>query len=254
MVDKIRAYEAGPITAPWRASHLFVTDNGLVPSGDECYQDPAADFFVAVDDFINNFFPTNHLLRRISYAPSQCYDQPEPYYASTVIEMQTGIVQKYNAGNQFVIYTGHSGTREWGHESFFNLQLANGVTNGGKTPIMLPMTCLVGIYHFPQGDNLSETLLKLNNGGSVASFAPTGLQVQSGHDYLLQGFYSGIFTDEVRTVGQAVFEAKLTLDSGPSSYQDLHDTFMLLGDPAMRIDMPESLEQNFLPIITKISS
>jgi hypothetical protein len=251
LVDKILAYEAGPTTAPWRARHFFVTDNGYIPSEDDCYQDPAADFFAVVDSFIDNFFPANHLLQRISYAPPQCYDQPEPYYASTVIEMQTGIVQKYNAGSQFVVYTGHSGTREWGHESFFNLQLANGVANGGNTPIMLPMTCLVGIYHFPQGDNLSETLLKLNNGGSVASYAPTGLQVQNGHDYLLQGFYSGIFTDEVRIIGQAVFKAKLNLDSGPSSFQDLHDTFMLLGDPAMRIDMPESLEQSFLPVTTK---
>ncbi|MGB3713795.1 MAG: C25 family cysteine peptidase [Candidatus Promineifilaceae bacterium] len=396
MVDKILAYEAGPITAPWRARHLFVTDNGIIPTESGCYQDPAADFFAAVNGFITDFFPSRHLLHRMFYAPHACsygrpasdistggwtasagtglyeminevtasdddyieadssdtavevklwsvheptsslghtlrfraqsiggggepekldvvliegapvitktftinrgsfqtynytlsmdeaddisdytklqihfivdsmstgenirvswaefFDDPEPYFATTVPQMQTGIVQKYNAGNQFVVYTGHSGTREWGHESFFNLQLANGIANGGNTPIMLPMTCLVGIYHFPQGDNLSETLLKLNNGGSVASFAPTGLQVQNGHDYLLKGFYSGIFTDDVRTVGQAVFVAKLNLDSGPSGYQDLHDTFMLLGDPAMRIDMPDGVEQSFLPVTTK---
>jgi hypothetical protein len=250
MVDKILAYEAGPTTAPWRAKHLFVTDNGLVPSESGCSQDPASDFFAVVDSFIDNFFPDEHLLHRINYAPTQCYPDPEPYYAQTVLQMQTGIVQKYNAGNQFVIYTGHSGSRNWGHENFFNQQLANGLENGDHTPVMLPMTCLVGIYHFPQGDNLSETLLKLNGGGSVAAYAPTGLQVQNGHDYLLEGFYTSIFDDGDRILGQAIYKAKLNLDSGPSSYQDLHDTFMLLGDPAMRIDMPEYVEQNYLPLTT----
>jgi hypothetical protein len=93
-------------------------------------------------------------------------------------------------------------------------------------------------------------LLKLNGGGSVAAYAPTGLQVQNGHDYLLEGFYTSIFDDGDRILGQAIYKAKLNLDSGPSSYQDLHDTFMLLGDPAMRIDMPEYVEQNYLPLTT----
>ena len=161
--------------------------------------------------------------------------------------MQTRIVQMLNPGNQFVIYTGHSGTKVWGHEDIFNVDLVAGVNNGDKTPIMLPMTCLVGIYHYP--DNyLSETLLKSSIGGSVASYTPTGLQVQKGHDYLLEGFYTGVFSDGDRILGQAVYKAKLNLDSGPDYFQNLHDTYMLLGDPAMRIDMPDTVEMSFLPV------
>ena len=89
-----------------------------------------------------------------------------------------------------------------------------------------------------------------STGGSVASYAPTGLQVQSGHDLLLDGFYAGVFDDGDRILGQAVYKAKLNLDSGFSGYQDLHDTFMLLGDPAMGMAMPD-LVKSFMPLTSR---
>jgi hypothetical protein len=251
MVNKIVDYETGPTTAPWRVTQLFVTDNGKVPVPNQgCQVDGAGDFFETIDDFLANFFPDNHFLRRTSYAPPTCYPSSEAYFAENVLEMQTRIVQQFNAGNQFVVYTGHSSLFQWGHENFFDVQLASSLSNGDRTPIMLPMTCLVGMYHRPQGDTLSEAILKLDSGGSVASYTPTGFQVQHGHNYLLEGFYSGVFTDGDRILGHAVYKAKLNLDSA-FAFQDLHDTFMLLGDPAMRMDMPESLEQGYLPITSK---
>ncbi|MFN2190637.1 MAG: C25 family cysteine peptidase [Candidatus Promineifilaceae bacterium] len=256
MVGKIFSYES-TLTAPiWRAKHIFVTDDGLkpdVPLELPCTTtDPAGDFHLAVDNFLEAYFPGDNFLRRISYAPPPCYADEESYYASTVLEMQSTILNQFNAGSQFVIYTGHSGPRRWGEETFLDSQLASVLSNGDRTPIMLPMTCFVGRYHEPQGDNLSETILKLASGGSVASYAPTGAQVQHGHDYLLQGFYSGVFseTDPVRVLGEAVYLAKLSLDSA-ISYQDLHNTFMLLGDPAMRLDLPKNLERSFIPLSSR---
>ena len=112
------------------------------------------------------------------------------------------------------------------------------------------MTCLEGIYHFPQGDNLSETMLKSTIGGAAASYAPTGLQVQQGHDFLLEGFYEGVFTDGDRILGQAIYKAKLNLDISTNNFQDLQDTFMLLGDPAMQISFPGGGSSLFLPVIS----
>ena len=64
-----------PLRRPWRARHLFVSDNGLVPP--ECDQDPASNFFDVVNEFISDFFPENHLLYRLFYAPPACsYGRP----------------------------------------------------------------------------------------------------------------------------------------------------------------------------------
>jgi hypothetical protein len=257
MVNKIITYETGEANPSWRGKHLFVVDNAYVPSA--CDLDDAGDFFATVNNFIANFFPVDHILDRIYYAPSSCfpnnsgpYTTIEGYYETSLPNMQSRLKKKYNFGNQFVSYTGHSSTQYWGDENYFNVSTVPGLTNGNRTPIMLPMTCLEGWYHFSGTTaGLSETLLKRVGGGSVASYAPTGLQVQTGHNYLIEGFYTGIFDNDAQTIGEAIMQAKVSLDSAPGIYQDLHDTFMLLGDPAMRFNMPESVTQNFLSVNLK---
>jgi hypothetical protein len=164
--------------------------------------------------------------------------------------MQTRVLTNFNAGNQFVTYTGHAGTTVWGHDAYFNVASLAQVNNGSRTPIMLPMTCLDGFYQDPTFDSLSEALVKKSGGGAVASYAPTGLQVQAGHDFLLEGFYHGVYVNEVDTVGQAVFQAKLNLHNyGAGFYQDLQDTFILLGDPALQLLATPDEEQTYLPLV-----
>ena len=79
-----------------------------------------------------------------------------------------------------------------------------------------------------------------------------GLQVQTGHNYLIAGFYEGIFTHGDAVIGEAVMHAKMKLSgSGNASVQDLHDTFMLLGDPAMHLRIWQATDSLFLPVILK---
>jgi hypothetical protein len=246
MVNKTIAFETGGL-AGWRATHLFIADNGLVPSA--CGADPAGNFFTAMDSFLGGHFPRGHALRRAYFAPTPCYPSSGmpgymSYYASDVGTLNIRIKQQFNMGNQFVVYMGHAGTVNWGHENFFNLTSVAGLTNGNLTPIMLPMTCLDGYYHDPTFDSLSEALVKKSGGGAVASYAPTGLEVQQGHDQLLQGFYASLFEYNNPNLGQAVLQAKISSTGFPS----LQDTFMLLGDPALRIVVAPHAEQVYLPV------
>ena len=98
------------------------------------------------------------------------------------------------------------------------------------------MTCLSGLYHWTNLTSLEEAMLKKASGGSVAAYAPTGLQVHTGHDYLLYGFYDEMFAG-AGTLGEAIMGAKLNLNGSTGSYQDLQDTYMLLGDPAMSLNV-----------------
>jgi hypothetical protein len=172
--------------------------------------------------------------------------------------MEADLLQALADGQQFVIYTGHSGSTFWSKDGpsglgFFSTTVVeNNLQNGDRTPIMLPMTCLEGSYHRPQFNSLSEALLKKpatgpNAGGAVASFAPTGLQVQQGHDFLLQGFYDGAFVANSPLLGEAVYAAKVMLN-GTAAFQDLHYTFMLLGDPAMNMRVFQATEFLYTPM------
>jgi hypothetical protein len=256
MVSKILGYETAQDSIAWRARHFFVVDNPYVPI--TCDLDSAGDFFATINNFIANHFPDNQILTRLYYAPSACfpndsgpYTTIESYYATSLTAMQSRLIMQYNQGNQFVVYAGHGGTTRWGHENFLNISSVPNLNNGSRTPIMLPMTCLEGWYHFNgTTDGLSEAQIKRVGGGAVASYSPTGFQVQTGHDYLLEGFYEAVYDNNVLTLGEAVLNAKTNLESGSSFFHDLHDTFMLLGDPAMRFNNP-SVTQTFLPGMLK---
>jgi hypothetical protein len=86
---------------------------------------------------------------------------------------------------------------------------------------------------------LSEVLVRAVSGGAVASFAPTGWGVAAGHDYLQKGFYDAVFAGGVRRVGDATMAGKFHLwnDAPSGAYRDLIDTYGLLGDPALEINV-----------------
>jgi hypothetical protein len=113
MVSKILNYESAE--GVWRGRHFFVVDNPYVPAA--CNLDPAGDFFEMINEFIENYFPSNQFLTKLYYAPSACFpDNSGPYttiyghYATSLPVMQQGIIQQYNQGNQFIVYSGHSAT------------------------------------------------------------------------------------------------------------------------------------------------
>ncbi len=269
VVNKILTYEAEGPNPARDTSHFFVADNAHNPPrlGDGyCALDPAGDFFATVNEFIPAHLDgMGQNINRLFYAPLSCYPNPDAssnydvwldHFSGLTADMQARLRQKYSEGMHFVVYVGHSGTLQWGkdNERFLTTADIPLLTNSGKYSIMLPMTCLEGLYHFPEAvyQGVSESLLRSTNGGAVASYAPTGLQVQTAHDYLLSGFYDGIFLEGETTLGAAVMNAKINLDqNGNFFFQDLQDTFMLLGDPAMNLNVWLGGEQLYLPVMVR---
>lgn len=260
LVNKILTYEAEPFNVTRHASNFFVADNAHL-SG-TCEFDLAGDFFAATNRFINEeISPFGQIVRRVYYAPVNCYpndDYPTyvDYYSGYTVDVQERVRNTYSAGQHFVAYTGHSGTLHWGkgNELYLHVNTVPSLTNGDKLSIMLPMTCLEGRHAFPADDeqSLSETLMRSTVGGAVASYAPTGLQVLTAHDFLIIGFYDALFNDGQERLGEAVLGAKSNLaDNGPGIYQDLQDTFTLLGDPAMKVKVYRGSTQVNLPVMLK---
>lgn len=252
MVSKTIAYETtNGATDNWRRYHLFVSDNSLIPSNN-CTVDGAGDFISNVETFLANHFPQGESYQKLFYAPPACYSEQPPSLVS-YDSMVIGIPKAINEGRNFVVYTGHSGLTVWGHEKYLDATDLNAIDNGGKTPILLPMTCLEGSYHrfdLTGRNGLSEAMVKMADSGAVASFAPTGLQVQTGHEYLLEGFYAAVYEDGIDELGAAVFAAKWHLKTNSNSFQDLHDTFMLLGDPALQINASPYTSRLLLPAVS----
>lgn len=270
VIDKILSYEDEPFDLLRHTSHFFMADNAhdgpRIGNPAYCHLDPAGNFFGTLDRFISGYVnPAGQTASRIYYAPLTCYPNPDAgplydvyheHFAGGTVDVQARILSSLNAGPHFVVYNGHSGILQWGRasESFMSAATITVLDNAERLSILLPLTCLEGIYHFPEDEyaGISERLLRAANGGAVASFAPTGLQVQTAHDLLIEGFYNALFVTGYDKLGSAVIQAKSNLQAnGSPIFQDLQDTFMLLGDPAMPVKHWQGTEKVWLPFSMK---
>jgi hypothetical protein len=174
----------------------------------------------------------------------RCYTGTGAPEYETPAQLKAAYLAAVNAGRIFVNYYGHGGIQYWAHEALLTLNDISSMNNGSRLPVNLPMTCLVGNFVVPgaNAQAIEETAFRRQGGGSVGSFAPTGLQVNTAHHYLNEGFYDAAFGQDLRRLGDLVFAGKLALDQcgAPcSNYRDLLDTYMLMGDPATVVQIIE---------------
>jgi hypothetical protein len=89
------------------------------------------------------------------------------------------------------------------------------------------------------GPSVGESLVRAERKGTIASWSPTSDALAERHHYLHGGFYDAVFVDEVHQAGPAALLGKLNLynNTGPSQ-RELIDTYVLFGDPALRLAVP----------------
>ncbi len=238
LVNKILTYETTPPSGDWTSKALFVSDN--IP-------DAAGNFYL-LSDQASYHVPSSYTIGKVYYGQTH----------TTVDATRAAIVNAINDGQMFVNYVGHGSITGWASEKIFRRD--NEVlllTNGGKLPIMLPMTCYEGYFHHPDPaiTSLEEALIRRDGGGSVAGWASSGLGIAHGHDYLNRAFFDALYCDGVDRLGLATIAGKLYLYNSTVAYRDLVDTFNLLGDPALRLPVTsyDCVEMSLVPGWNQVS-
>jgi len=103
------------------------------------------------------------------------------------------------------------------------------------------MTCLNGFFGYPEGWNwpsLAEALLRDSTNGAVGAFMSTGMTEPEAQRVLDQALFEGIFRRDYRTLGRAISYAKQELMANSVALGETGKTFLLFGDPAMRLKVP----------------
>lgn len=222
MVDKIIAYELTSAHADWNQDVVFAADNA----------DTAGDFA----DHSNQVADSTY------YLPAT-YDREKIYYLvnqPTSTAANNALVAAINRGALFVNYNGHASAAQWTGETPPIIKTADlsRLTNAGRYPVMLPMTCLEGQYIDLSTASFGESVVRLPNAGAVASWSPTGKGVASGHQTLWNAFYEAVFQKGMTELGPATDYGKQALFDTTRPFKDLIDTYVLFGDPAMTLDLP----------------
>ncbi len=237
MIDKTIGYEnnqdPGPAPGRWQRTIAFVTDNT---------PDAAGEFVESAEHFFQTYVTGDF--------------QPIRLYADDYVGNPAAVTQALSktlnvTGTLLLNYVGHGFIQGWAAENLWLTTDVPSLTNADRLPIMLSMDCLDGYWIYPGDPSLAEVMARYAGGGSVAAFSPTGLGVAVGHDDLFEGFYDYLFVDQGRILGQAAQAAKLRLFS-QKNHADLINTFMLNGDPALRLPMPaQPHAEVYLPAVQR---
>jgi hypothetical protein len=250
MVEKTIRYEEAPSGQEWQRNLLFVADD-LEGGGGvfQNYSNAIADgVTTTLQGEMTPLVPRNSNKIKL-YLDDNCPD------GNPATACSQRIVDTINEGVLLVSYVGHGAKEYWAAEKLLARTSLQQLSNMDRLPIMLPMTCLEGFYHDAASDAASfgESIVRIPGRGAVASWSPTGFGLVSGHDYLEKGFLLAIFHYRFREIGVATTYGKMRLvTNGPSTrYDDLLDTFVLFGDPALRINYTpdDGVRRVFLPVV-----
>ncbi|MGB7055378.1 MAG: C25 family cysteine peptidase [bacterium] len=154
------------------------------------------------------------------------------------------VVQRVNSGRSFVMYRGQGVNNWW---SPFNVD-PHSTANGPKLPIVMSFTCcMLGTGSSPAvAEQWFLTGTPTTPRGAAGYFATTtvgGGSITFRRSRVSRGFFSAIFTDSVRTFGQACEGGRLLVYSTYNAATEYRG-FTTIGDPEMNIwtDSPQAIQ------------
>jgi len=146
-------------------------------------------------------------------------------------EARKQLLEAIALGQKVINYTGHGSANQWRGSLLTNEDVGS-LTNGERMPVFVMMTCLNGYFDDPALDSLAESLLKVEGGGAVAVWASSGITLPDAQSQMNEQLYRLLFgtNGQAMRLGDAAGRAKSAIGDG-----DIRRTWVLLGDPTMRL-------------------
>jgi uncharacterized repeat protein (TIGR01451 family) len=208
-VAKTQAHE-GAAPDGWQRRILMVAD------------DPdQGGAFTADSESVATLVPADYSISRV-YLPT-----------ASVPAATQAILDGINDGVALFNYIGHGGLDRLAAESLLTNTHVASMSNSGRLPLFLAMTCSVGDFAIPGYPSLGEAMLLRKDGGAYAVWAPSGLSLNSFAVQLDKGFFRAAFAGDQNDMGGAV-ESSLRelIDADATPYKYMYN---LLGEPVSRL-------------------
>ena len=153
----------------------------------------------------------------------------------SITAARQNLLDDLNNGQLIVNYNGHGSVEVWSGSDLFDDTAASSLTNGDKLPLFVIMNCLNGFFHDVTTESMATALMLSPSGGAAAVWASSGLTPPDPQFQMDQALVKTVFSQLNITLGDAVRSAK----SGISD-QDVRRTFILFGDPLLRLNLPQT--------------
>ena len=232
VVDKIIAYMQNRSAGAWQNTIAVLGDDGDVKIPNQHMKDAEA---VASYIEANN---RSYMIERIYWDEYQM----EVLASGNRYPLVTqAIKQRLDEGALIVNYSGHGGPHLLSHEMAWtsdNMKEAS----SPKVPFWVTASCDIGPFDIGDG-SIGEVGILNPNGGALGLLTTTRTVLQSYNAIINQAFTKQLFIPDDKgvypTVGDALRLAKCSVIS---NYEDMSVNklqYVLLGDPALRLKMPD---------------
>ncbi len=149
------------------------------------------------------------------------------------------IERELETGALFMSYFGHGSISQLGKDAIFTNEHGAALANAERLPVMINITCLAGLFSHPEVESLSEIMLWNPDGGAVASLGATSLTLPPDQAFLSRALVETLLAQPQARLGEVLLAAQQALPAGEyPGVREVMDTFLLFGDPALRLPRP----------------
>lgn len=237
MVDNIIAYENNT-PASWWKNFTFIVGGGT-------YEEQNS-FQVLINPFVSNYInppPVSgnaHKIYRTDYTTQVTYNYKD------------SIRRDIDNGAMIVNFLGHAGNENWED----GMQDPATLSNYGKLPLVLSMTCYTGKTADPVKRIFGEQFMSLANRGAMGFIGTSGWGWQYSGVTFQNWMLYGVAHDTLRRIGDIIKfgMSSILYDSNSSSVRHTINCYGLSGDPALELAMPKIPEFSITSSEYKLSN
>jgi hypothetical protein len=216
IVSKTIDYLSQPRAGSWRRDVMFITDE-------------SKQFKKFSDEIASTISPQGFLADKIYASPDEADN----------LAHQSAIKDGLNNGQLLVHFIGHGGRYIWRtgppdlrkNHDLFTLDDVSSLSNSGRLPMVLSMTCYSAPFDNPTEDSIGERFLREADKGAIAVFAASWRNSPSKQ-------FSESLVRELLTPGATIGESIVRAKRGINN-RTLVEMYNLLGDPAVVLERPK---------------
>jgi hypothetical protein len=226
IINKIKTYSDVSNKGNWLNSLCFVGD------------DEDSNIHMRDADKLASFVDTTYPHFFINKIYLDAFPQESSANTESYPEVNRLINDEINNGILIFNYTGHGGENGLSHEKVISISDINSWVNTDKLSIFVTATCEFSRFDNHQFTSAGELVLLNPNGGSVALFSTTRLVYSSPNYVLNRNFYDYVFEKDYNGKTRALGDI-IRLSKNASGTGNNKRNFTLLGDPALKMPLPQ---------------
>lgn len=228
LVDKVIAYAQNSNYGNWQNTICFMADDGDA----NLHMSDAESVISNNQTYLQNFN-----IKKIYW---DAYDRETTATGNSYPQAQADIKTVLQNGSLIMNYSGHGSPSQLSHEKVMVTNDFNYTTN--KLPLWIMASCEIDPYDDPNDMNIGRTAMLCENGGAIGMICAARTVVSDKNNYLNRKLTQALLTPQAdgsaTTLGEALMTTKNDLISGRLDLTDNKLRYVLIGDPALRLNVP----------------